>query len=602
MKRFWFALYLVLVTSGLLVPAAAEETPPWEGRFTPLDGFAVEEVVTPGLTGSLVAMAFDEAGNIIASRKRGPLILVQDKDHDGKFETISTWCDKLTNCQGILPWGGHVFVVGDGPSGTGFYRLSDVDKNGQAEQVDTLLKFKGSMGEHGPHAPVLGPDGLIYIMIGNHSFVEAPLRNTSPHHHFYEGELFSPKYEDANGHAAGIKAPGGSVIRTDTNGSFVELFLGGFRNAYDHAFNRDGELFTYDSDMEWDVALPWYRPTRVNHLIPGAEFGWRSGWSKWPNYFVDSLPETLDIGRGSPTGVVFYDHSRLGPKYDGALFMCDWSQGRVVAVTTEPADGTYRAKSEVFLEGRPLNCSDIDVGPDGWLYIAVGGRNTAGSIFRVVAKDAKPLASGAGDGVLRVIRQPQLTSAWARRAVADVKQQQGDQWGPALQAVAVNPERPAAERVRALDLMQLFGPVPANELLVQLSRDKSPQVRTKAAYLLGIHGTADSNSRLVELLDDADPNVRRHACEALVRAGTPRRSANCWRSWASGIRLCPGQPGELWNRFPRTNGRQPCSVRIRSARVHRGIGGPGSIGHGSRDGGSDLASVGQLAGQGRQRR
>ena len=64
--------------------------------------------------------------------------------------------------------------------------------------------------------------------------------------------------------------------------------------------------------------------------------------------------------------------------------MCDWSQGRIVAVTMEPANGTYKAQSEIFLEGRPLNCSDIAVGPDGWLYISVGGRNTEGGIYRIV--------------------------------------------------------------------------------------------------------------------------------------------------------------------------------------------------------------------------
>ncbi len=293
----------------------------------------------PGSTGSLVAMAFNEAGDIIASREQGPLLLVQDKNHDGTFETVKEFCTQLKNCQGILAWNGHVFAVGNGPSGTAFYRLTDADGDGTAERVQTLFKFKGNMGEHGPHAPVLGPDGLIYIIIGNHAFVEPAVAATSPHHHVYEGELILPKYEDANGHASGVKAPGGTVVRTDTNGSFIELFVGGFRNAYDHAFNRDGELFTYDSDMEWDVALPWYRPTRVNHLVPGAEFGWRSGWSKWPPYYVDSLPAVLDIGRGSPTGVVFYDHQRLGEKYRGALFMCDWSQGRIVAVKLEPDAG-----------------------------------------------------------------------------------------------------------------------------------------------------------------------------------------------------------------------------------------------------------------------
>ena len=49
------------------------------------------------------------------------------------------------------------------------------------------------------------------------------------------------------------------------------------RNPFDIAFNHDGELFTYDADMEWDIGEPWYRPTRINHVISGAEFGFRNG-------------------------------------------------------------------------------------------------------------------------------------------------------------------------------------------------------------------------------------------------------------------------------------------------------------------------------------
>ena len=512
---------LLILAAACTAASAADNGPANPGRFTPLKGFSVQEVVAPGSTGSLVAMAFDESGNLIASREGGPLLLIQDKDRDGRFETVGTYCDKVKNCQGILAWDQHVFAVGDGPSGTAFYRLNDTDANGQADKVETFFKFKGGMGEHGPHAPVLGPDGLIYIMMGNHTFVEATPAETSPHHHYYDAELLVPKYEDANGHAAGIKAPGGSVIRTDTNGSFIELFVGGFRNAYDHAFNRDGELFTFDSDMEWDIGLPWYRPTRVNHLIAGGEYGWRSGWSTWPNYFADSLPTTIDVGRGSPTGVVFYEHRRFPQKYQGSLFMCDWSQGRVLAVSLERDRGTYKATSEVFLEGQPLNCSDIDVGPDGWLYICVGGRNTEGSIFRVVWDEeaAHPTSEKpARAGIAQAINQPQLGSAWARKAVRDVKKELGNQWGPALLAVAVNDQASARDRVRALDLMQLYSPPPAVDLLVAMSKDGNAEVRSKATYLLGIHATAATNDRLVALLDDADPNVRRLACASLVRA------------------------------------------------------------------------------------
>ena len=72
------------------------------------------------------------------------------------------------------------------------------------------------MGEHGPHAVALGPDGLLYLLVGNFSRTDRELAPTSPYHDFYEGDLITPRYEDASGHAVGIKAPGGRILRTDT--------------------------------------------------------------------------------------------------------------------------------------------------------------------------------------------------------------------------------------------------------------------------------------------------------------------------------------------------------------------------------------------------
>jgi hypothetical protein len=251
-------------------------------RFTVARDFHVERVLKNEATGSLIAMTFNEWGEILASRERGPLLLVVDKNKDGIPETVTTYCDKVTSSQGILALNGEVFVVGDGPQGAALYRLADEDRDGKAEKVTALVEFEGPMGEHGPHAPALGPDGLIYVIVGNHTGVKKAFDPQSPYRHSYEGDLPLPKYEDASGQIAGTKAPGGMVIRTDADGSFVQLFAGGLRNAYDLSFNERGDLFTCDSDMEWDLGLPWYRPTRVNQLASGAEFGWRSGWSPWP--------------------------------------------------------------------------------------------------------------------------------------------------------------------------------------------------------------------------------------------------------------------------------------------------------------------------------
>ncbi|HJT32650.1 MAG TPA: hypothetical protein VJ783_11470, partial [Pirellulales bacterium] len=143
-----------------------------EGRFLLAADFRVEQVVAPEESGSLIAMAFNEWGEILASREGGPLLLIVDKDRDGLVETVTTYCDQIKSCQGILALNGQVFAVGEGPQGPGFYRLSDDDQDGAAETVTSLFEFKLSVGEHGPHAPILGPDGLIYLVIGNHASVK----------------------------------------------------------------------------------------------------------------------------------------------------------------------------------------------------------------------------------------------------------------------------------------------------------------------------------------------------------------------------------------------------------------------------------------------
>ena len=110
-------------------------------------------------------------------------------------------------------------------------------------------------------------------------------------------------------------APQGWIARTDPDGKEWELIAAGMRNPFDIAFNRDGELFTYDADMEWDIGEPWYRPTRVNHVISGAEFGFRNGSGKWPAYYIDSFGAVV----GHRTGLAHRDHVRLRGEVPGEV-------------------------------------------------------------------------------------------------------------------------------------------------------------------------------------------------------------------------------------------------------------------------------------------
>src|SRR5947199_6884240 len=116
--------------------------------------------------------------------------------------------------------------------------------------------------------------------------------------------------------------------------------------------------------MEWDLNTPRYRPTRLNHVISGAEFGWRSGAGKWPAYYLDSFGAVLNIGPGSPTGVTFGYGARFPVKYQEALFMCDWSFGKLYAVHLTPEGATYTAQAEEFVTGQPLPLTALLVNPN----------------------------------------------------------------------------------------------------------------------------------------------------------------------------------------------------------------------------------------------
>lgn len=487
-------------------------------RFTIDPNFDVQMVMAGEQTGSLIAMTFNEFGHILAAKEGGGLLLIYDANGDKVPERVRTYCDKVQNIQGILALNGDVFVTGEGPEGYGLYRLSDKDRDGVLENVRTLVRFKCTVGEHGPHGIVLGPDGLIYIVVGNHSTLDREYESGSPHRGYYDSDLV-PKYEDPGGHAVGIKAPGGAIIRTDTEGSGVQLVAGGLRNPYDLVFNKDGELFTHDADMESDEGTSWYRPTRFCHVIPGGEYGWRSGWSKWPEYYVDTLPAALETGRGSPAGMVAYNHFMFPVRYHGAVFTADWSQGRILVVKLKRSGASYTASSEVFLEGNPLNVTDLEVGPDGWLYFATGGRGTSGGIYRVTWKGQVPKEIvDIGTGLTAVIRQPQSSSSWSRQNIAGLRKQLGTKWDESLAGVLRTASNPPNYRLQALDLLQLYGPAPTPELLVELSREPNEVIRGRAAELMGMHASKSTHERLVELLDDSDRAVRRKACEALARA------------------------------------------------------------------------------------
>lgn len=521
-------------------------------RFEVPAGFELKRIGEPTLVGSLVCITWGQGGTLLASRERGPILVVKDHDADGTYDAVTEYSSDIKNCQGLCQVRETLYAVGEGPQGAGVYVLPDADQDGKADSITLLTKYKGGIAEHGAHDIVWGPDGWLYHNLGNHSWIENTPEPTSPSRQISEGYLLEPKFEDAGGHAVGIKAPGGTIWRFSPDGQQWWLETNGFRNEYDIAFNSQGDLFTFDSDMEWDVNLPWYRPVRINHCIPGAEFGWRSGSGKWPEYNFDSLPGTVNVGRGSPTGVLFYEHTQFPEKYRGAMLNCDWSMGRLIVSFLKPDGATYSGTWENLITGNPLNISDVEVDRDGTVVFATGGRNTEGGLYRLTYTGAPAVPTPVPETAADVVNLPQGQSHWARELIAAAKVTLGDQWEPGLLEL-VKSGTPA-QKIRALSILKQLGPSPEHAVLIAASEDADAGVRAFATWLLGNHTHQEVADALAKRLDDRDATVRRRACEAFVRSGQDApvapllkllASSDRWERWAARIAL-ERVPVEAW--------------------------------------------------------
>jgi hypothetical protein len=143
--------------------------------------------------------------------------------------------------------------------------------------------------------------------------------------------------------------------------------------------------------MEYDFNTPWYRPTRVNHVVSGGEYGWRNGAGKYPEFYPDNLPATVNIGPGSPTGIAFGYGAKFPAKYQEALYIMDWSWGKIYAIQLKAQGASYVGVKEDFIQGAPLPVTDLAIHPqDGAMYFAIGGRKVQSGLYRVTYVGKEP--------------------------------------------------------------------------------------------------------------------------------------------------------------------------------------------------------------------
>ncbi|HVM86942.1 MAG TPA: hypothetical protein VMT76_02055 [Puia sp.] len=371
--------------------------------------FHADHLYSPGIhdQGSWVAMTFDDKGRMIASDQYGnlyrltiPPIGSDTAQNKIKVDSIvlqlpdtSKSARRIGYAHGLLYAFNSLYVMVNDEGDTahskpsGLYRLQDTNGDDQYDKITLLKRLEGD-GEHGPHSIVLAPDGKsLYIIAGNFTKIPKMDNYTAPP--VWQIDNLLPLIRDPNGHDNSVNTHGGWIAQIDSMGANFNLISAGFRNPFDLAFNESGDMFTFDSDMEWDFGTPWYRPIRICHVPSGGEFGWRPGTDKWSPSFPDNLPQLLNIGQGSPTSVFSGINSHFPEKYRRSIFAFDWSFGIVYAIHPQAEGAGYKATAEEFVSGSPLPLTDGMIGPDGALYFLTGGRRLESDLYRVYYQDNK---------------------------------------------------------------------------------------------------------------------------------------------------------------------------------------------------------------------
>ena len=331
------------------------------------------------------------------ARKAGDRVLIlEDTDGDGRADTSKVFFqDTIVNAAlGIAKLGPHVYVA----ASPNMLVFTDADGDDVPERVDTL--FTGIQGvdhDHGVHAVVFGPDGKLYFNFGNEG-KQLRMKN---------GELA----RDLRGHTVeeGKSFRQGMVFRCKPDGSELEILGHNFRNNFEVAPDAYGRLWQSDNDDDGNEG------TRINFVMDYGNYGFRdevtgAAWQEprvgmeeeipkrhWHLNDPGVVPNLLQTGSGSPTGIMVYEGEQLPEVIRGQMVHCEPGHNVVRSYPVRPDGAGYSAEVVPLMESqdRWFRPSDVCAAPDGsllvsdWYDAGVGGHLMAdierGRVYRLHA-------------------------------------------------------------------------------------------------------------------------------------------------------------------------------------------------------------------------
>ncbi|KAF0180825.1 MAG: membrane-bound dehydrogenase domain-containing protein [Limisphaerales bacterium] len=478
------------------------------------------------------------------------ILILEDANGDGKADKVKVFA------QGTQFDSAHGVCVLGTPDGKGtraivscgdkVFVLTDTDGDDRADKEEVLFSgISGAQHDHGIHAFTFGPDGRFYFNFGN---AGKQIKDA-------KGEVI---VDLAGNRVEDKRKPylEGMVFRCNLDGSRFETLGWNFRNNWMVAVDSFGTLWQSDNDDDGN------RGVRINYVMEFGNYGYRdelsgAGWNEaWKkastsaklpddqkfryHWHLDDpgvVPNLLNTGGGSPTGLTVYEGSLLPAEFRGQVIHCDAGPNVTRAYPVERDGAGYRARIVNVLEGardRWFRPADVKVAPDGSLIVAdwydpgVGGHNMQdldrGRLFRVTPKGHTGYKVPKFDfstpaGCIEAFKSPNFATryvAWQAMKQMPAKAE------PALVRLASDADPRLRARARWLIAALHNGNAPS--AAAGALSDESDDVRAVGLRIARMY-QLDVIPFVEKLVKDASPLVRRECAIALRHNSSPKAPA-----------------------------------------------------------------------------
>jgi putative membrane-bound dehydrogenase-like protein len=466
------------------------------------------------------------------------ILILEDTDGDGKADNSKVFYqgNDVNAALGIWVMGNKA-IVSCSPN---VLLLTDTDGDDKADKKEILFSgLGGEQHDHAIHAFVFGPDGKLYFNFGN-AGGQILDRNGNP-----VIEQSGIAVNDT-----GQPYRQGMVFRCDPDGSNFEVLGHNFRNNYEVAVDSYGTLWQSDNDDDGNKGV------RINYVMEYGNYGYRDeatgeNWRAYRTGMHDEIPKRhwhlndpgvvpnlLQTGAGSPTGILVYEGDLLPNRFHGQMIHSDAGPNVVRAYPVQKSGAGYTAEMDNIVKGKDqwFRPADVTVAPDGSLFIAdwydpgVGGHQVGdlaqGRIYRITPKtEEEGFLSGlfGGNEAVYQVNAPDLSTPekavealenpnLSTRYLAWTKLHEwGTEAEPALQQMATSEND--RYRARALWLLSKIEGK-GRQYVEEALADENPDIR-QAAIRMARQQDEDIMPLLQQMSKDKDPQVRREVALAL---------------------------------------------------------------------------------------